>query len=239
LTEKKKTFVTFVLDETGSMEPIKDDTIGGFNRYVSGLKSSGEEFLFTLIKFDSNKHDVVHRAVPVGEVSELTAQTYRPGAMTPLIDACCKAIKATEEKVAGEDVNVAIVIQTDGYENASTEFKNTDLARLIKEKTAQGWLFTFLGAGIDAFRQAREFGIAAANVMTYDRDKSAGAFTASLRGTLSYAATGQALDASYTSQERAQTGGHMPPASSAAPQAQAQTTAEPDKEESLVEDISI
>jgi hypothetical protein len=33
-----RTLVTFLLDETGSMETIKDDTIGGFNSYLSALK---------------------------------------------------------------------------------------------------------------------------------------------------------------------------------------------------------
>lgn len=236
MTEQKKTFVTFVLDETGSMQSIKDDTIGGFNHYVGKLRSSKENFAFTLIKFDSNKHVVVHRAVPIADVAELTTESYKPGAATPLIDACYKAIKATEKRVAGEDVNVAVVIQTDGYENASTEHKNTDLARLIKEKTSEGWLFTFLGAGIDAFGQAGDIGIAPQHALTYDRDKSAGAFAAASRATCSYGLTGQSMNASYTSQEREQAGGHMPPG-------QAQTKAPAAKKEedetSLVDDISI
>ena len=48
----QRTLVTFLLDETGSMESIKDDTIGGFNSYLSTLKSSATPIDFTLIKYD-------------------------------------------------------------------------------------------------------------------------------------------------------------------------------------------
>jgi hypothetical protein len=50
---EQRTLVTFLLDETGSMASIKDDTIGGFNSYLSTLKTSGTPIDFTLIKFDS------------------------------------------------------------------------------------------------------------------------------------------------------------------------------------------
>ena len=101
---------------------------------------------------------MVHHALPVKDVPNLTPEAYIPGAATPLIDACVKSIRATEEKVQGQDKIVSIVIQTDGYENASYEFSNEDLFKLVKEKTAEGWLFTFLGAGIDAFAVASKFG---------------------------------------------------------------------------------
>ena len=49
-----RTLVTFLLDRTGSMEAIRDDTIGGFNAYLDGLKGNGEaEIDFTLVQFDS------------------------------------------------------------------------------------------------------------------------------------------------------------------------------------------
>lgn len=204
-----KTLVTFVLDETGSMQSIKDDTIGGFNSYLETLKAGKGEIRFSLVKFDSNKIERVCVDLPVKEVKPLSGETYQPGAATPLIDVCYKSIKATEEKAKKKD-NVAIVIQTDGLENASTEYTSSDLTALVKEKTEAGWSFTFIGAGIDAFSQAGKFGIAAASTMTYDRDKSAQAFAASARGTMAYAASGMAESAEFTQEERATTGGHMP-----------------------------
>src|SRR5436309_16027818 len=74
-----RTLVTFLLVETGSMESIKDDTIGGFNSYLSTLKSSTTPIDFTLIKFDIRHIEKVCVAVPVGEVKELDTTTYSPG----------------------------------------------------------------------------------------------------------------------------------------------------------------
>ena len=81
------TLVTFLLDETGSMESIKDDTIGGFNSYLGSLKAEAAPIDFTLIKFDSRRIEKVCVAVPVSQVAELTMESYQPGASTPLIDA--------------------------------------------------------------------------------------------------------------------------------------------------------
>lgn len=169
------TLVTFVLDETGSMQSIKDDTIGGFNEFLSRLKKDGPNTLFTLIKFDSNRQAVVHRAVPIQSMPELTEETYQPGAATPLIDACVKGIQEAERD-AREAMGVSIVIQTDGLENASQHYQNSDLAAMVKEKRKRGWMFTFLGAGIDAFAQAGQFGIAPEDTLRYGRDKSHAAF---------------------------------------------------------------
>jgi hypothetical protein len=35
-----RTLVTFLLDRTGSIESIRDDTIGGFNTYLDTLKAT-------------------------------------------------------------------------------------------------------------------------------------------------------------------------------------------------------
>jgi hypothetical protein len=164
-----RTLVTFLLDETGSMESIKDDTIGGFNSYLSTLKASKEPIDFTLLKFDSRRIEKVCVAVPVADVAELDGKTYRPGATTPLIDAAYKTIKAVEKSLNGSKPNVIVCIQTDGHENASTEHGWDELNALIKEKTAAGWQFNFLGTGIDAYDTGARMGVAAMNTMSTGR----------------------------------------------------------------------
>lgn len=194
-----KTLITFVLDETGSMQPIKDDTIGGFNEFLGQLRKQDADARFTLIKFDSERQAVVHRAAPLAAVPELTDETYQPGAATPLIDACMKGIE-TAEGDAGKDTRVSIVIQTDGCENASHRYRNSDLAAKVKEKENLGWMFTFLGAGMDAFAQADQFGIGAEHTMRYGRDKSMAAFRGVARRSCYFMESGEASD--FTAQER-------------------------------------
>ncbi len=42
MTKASKTIVTLILDETGSMERIRDDTIGGYNTYIDTLKDEAK-----------------------------------------------------------------------------------------------------------------------------------------------------------------------------------------------------
>lgn len=161
----QRTLVTFLLDETGSMESIKDDTIGGFNSYLDSLKSAGAAIDFTLVKFDSRRIEKVCVAVPIAQVAELNATTYTPRATTPLIDAAYKTIKAVESSLNGKSPKIVVCIQTDGHENASTEHTWDELNALIKEKTAAGWQFNFLGTGIDAYDTGARMGVAAMATM--------------------------------------------------------------------------
>jgi hypothetical protein len=127
------------------MEPIRDDTIGAFNTYLEALKT-GDEIYFTLLQFDSMSVDKVHVNEPVANIPKLTRETFVPRASTPLIDAAYETIKAVERSVSGNPATkVVICIQTDGQENASTQHSWAELNALIKEKTAAGWQFNFMG----------------------------------------------------------------------------------------------
>ncbi len=202
----KPTYATLLLDESGSMGNIKGDAIGGYNEYISTLQKTGLPFLFTLLKWDSTHQTIVHRGIPIAEVPALTNETYKPGASTPLIDVCVKGIRATEKQVENKDVNVAITIQTDGMENASVEHTMDELNQLIKEKTEKGWLFTFLGVGIDAFAQAARMGIAREHALGYQVKKIGATFGSAARAVGRYGASGRAGAARYTADERASAG---------------------------------
>jgi len=205
----KSTVVSFLLDETGSMESIKDDTIGGFNQYLDTLATDHPgKIEFTLVKFDSNKIEKVCVGVPLEQVEKLSNHNYKPGAGTPLIDAAYKTITATRELVEKRDdrPNVTVVMQTDGHENASTEHTNDDLFALIKDLTAKGWMFMFLGAGIDAYDQAGKWGISQATTVSYARANTGQTMSAAARGTSAYAGTSDPLAAACTEEERKQMG---------------------------------
>ena len=160
-SENTTKYVSFLLDETGSMKSIKEDTIGGFNEYVDTLKEDGDNIAFSLVSFNSNGTKSRYVAEPIEALAPLTNENYRPAAMTPLIDASVKIIKATAKAVKKrkDDPLVLVVIQTDGYENCSRKHTAADLAALVREKTEAGWEFVFLGAGLDAFNAARRAGV--------------------------------------------------------------------------------
>lgn len=206
----KATFVSFLLDETGSMEPIKDDTIGGFNEYVKTLGEDGADILFSLVSFNSSETRRRYVAEPIEKVAPLTAADYVPRAMTPLIDAAIKIIKATDEAVRKrvDQPNVVVVMQTDGQENVSVEYTSTDLAALVKEKEAAGWQFVFLGAGLDAFAAARRAGvdIPMDHVISYSRERSRQVFASTAKNVREFADSGSVSALGYSPAQREDAG---------------------------------
>jgi hypothetical protein len=191
----KKMYVCFILDETGSMNEVKAATISGFNEYIEGLKAdeTASGVLFSLTKFNSNKHEIVYSNVPLSFVAKLSDRNYRPESMTPLYDAIGKTI-ASMSGLEGKKQHVLFIIQTDGLENDSKEYTQKHIFDLIKEKKEKGWTFVFLGADQDAYAASSKIGISYGNTMSYD--------SVNTKDTIAYAAVN--LTRSYTSTGGAQ-----------------------------------
>lgn len=238
-----RTLVTFLLDRTGSMAPITDDTIGAFNAYLEGLQQDGDLIDFTHVQFDSVSIDKLCVAVPVKDAQKLDRNTYQPRASTPLIDAAYKTIKAVETSLAGKDAKtkVVICIQTDGHENCSIEHTWADLNALIKEKSGLGWQFNFMGCGIDAYQQGRKMGISADQTVSYDRNSVAAthaSFRASSSNTRGFA-SGQSMNTAYSAEQRRDARDAYAPAdlTSVAPIAKPKTDTKPAAKKPIVDDI--
>ena len=169
---KKTTIVNFVLDETGSMDVCRDATISGFNEYISELRKEkkGGPVRFTLTQFNSSKVETVLDHVLLKSVPELNHDTYQPAAMTPLYDAIAQTIRTTEkrEKKYKRKPAVLCIIMTDGYENASKEYTQETVFKLVKEKEDDGWTFAYLGANQDSWAVGQSIGIPKGSTITYD-----------------------------------------------------------------------
>lgn len=215
MPDPSKNAVIFILDRSGSMEAIKGNTINSFNGYLEELKQNpGTEFTF--VQFDTIGTDIIHRRVPIGEVPDLTPETFQPRGGTPLIDAAHLSIEAAKEKYTRED-RVVITILTDGHENSSVQYKMEDLHKLIKELSGWGWQFVFLGASIDVYADAGKAGIAAGATVSFDstdRRKSAGALRGMAMSTNSYLASGQSIN--FSDEEKAAVGDKFRPQTGAA-----------------------
>lgn len=209
------TLVTFLLDRTGSMQSIKDDTIGAFNSYLETLQNDKDvDIEFTFIQFDSVSLDKVCVATPVSKVEQLNHDTFQPRASTPLIDAAFKTIKAVDEQIKGKKTapKVVICIQTDGQENASKEHTWEDLNALIKEKSGLGWQFNFMGAGIDAYEQGKRMGISRGSTVSYSNDSAStrAAFAATACNTASFL-KGEALNTAFSMGQKMSAGDKFDP----------------------------
>ncbi len=161
-------YVTLILDESGSMESCVGSALAGFNQYLASLQREPAETLFTLTLFNTSKTEVRYQTVPVATVPELTLQTYRPQAGTPLYDAIgCTLAQAMRDAPA--EARKLCVILTDGLENASREYRREQVFDLIKKGEQQGWGFLYLGADHDVWTAGGDLGISGDGLVSFCR----------------------------------------------------------------------
>ena len=153
--KKNFTELIFILDKSGSMSGLENDTIGGFNSMLENQKAVDGECRITTVLFD-NSHTLLHDRIDIHAVSPMTNTEYFVGGSTALLDAIGLTINnlVSVQRNTAEDYRadkVMFVIITDGEEK-------------------YGWEFIFLGANIDAVQTAQRFGIDADRAVDYIPD---------------------------------------------------------------------
>lgn len=168
------TELVFILDRSGSMAGLEQDTIGGFNSMLEKQKKETGECFVTTVLFD---HEIMtlHDRLRLAEVPALTDSDYAVRGCTALIDAIGMTVKHIEDVhryQRPEDVpaHTLFVITTDGLENASKEYSADKVRKMIEQKKKDGWEFLFIGANIDAVGTAKGFGIDADRAVNYHAD---------------------------------------------------------------------
>lgn len=171
------TELVFILDRSGSMAGLEQDTIGGFNSMLERQKKEAGEALVSTVLFD-NESVVIHDRLPLDRVQPLTEREYFTRGCTALLDAVGMSIRHignVHKYARREDVpeKTMFIITTDGYENASRRYDYERVRRMIEhEKRKYGWEFLFLGANIDAAKEAARFGINADRAVNYKCDEA-------------------------------------------------------------------
>jgi len=170
------TELVFILDRSGSMHGLEDDTLGGFNSMLEKQKKEeGEAYVSTVLFNDHST--VIHDRVDIRKVEPMTREQYQVYGCTALLDAVGGAIRHIgniHKYARKEDVpdKTLFVIITDGMENASHEYSLSKVKKMIeKEKEKYGWEFLFLGANIDAVSTARGLGISEDRAVKYCCDE--------------------------------------------------------------------
>lgn len=147
--------IILILDESGSMDSIRKDIIGSFNKFIreqQQLKVSDKTSV-TFIKFNDEITNIFEKE-PLSKVKEIGLDDYTPNGCTALNDAIGTMIdKFSDEK------NVCFVVITDGEENASKKYTGILIREKIDGKKEKGWNFIYLSSDLKTATQGTCLGV--------------------------------------------------------------------------------
>lgn len=161
--------LVILVDRSGSMRAVKDDTEGGLRAFLDAQRDVPGETRVTLRRFD-HEHETLYTGIPL---EEAPAFELKPRGWTALLDAIGSSVAETDDHIASlpegdRPDEVVLVVLTDGAENASKEWKHSQIKTLLKAKQDAGWTVVFLGADQDAITVAAGMGISRDTSLAYD-----------------------------------------------------------------------
>jgi len=172
MTDKNYTHITVLIDSSGSMASLANDTRGGFNTFLAEQKAVKGKATLTVCKF-STGYEVLTEMADIQMVAPLTEATYSPGGGTALLDAMGRCISSLGVALADlpekkRPSKIMFLVITDGEENSSHEYSKAKIASMVslQEKTYK-WNFVYLGANVDSFAESASLGMRSSNALNY------------------------------------------------------------------------
>jgi hypothetical protein len=133
--------VYLLLDRSGSMATLWEEAINSINAYVKELPKAANVYLAA---FDNDY--VVLRNTTVKNWKPINSDEISPRGSTRLFDSAARIMYRAIDDNADKSV---IVVMTDGEENASQNFKQTDVKTIVNVVDSKKWELIFLGANFD------------------------------------------------------------------------------------------
>lgn len=208
MNDEPTTYVLLITDKSGSMYGLADDVRGGYNSYMHSLQADTDaSYRVTSVLFssrsagDDDGFTVLCAGARPADVPRLDAHSYQPAGTTALLDAIGKTIATFEAQTTlGRADRVLLVVQTDGQENASTEYTRETVGKMIADREAGGqWAAIFMGAGPDTWRQAGGMGFGSSLSYAADAGGVADSYAGMAAATRSYSRGGTRSEAAFAS----------------------------------------
>jgi hypothetical protein len=162
-----------ILDESGSMNSIKETIISGFNELVETVKGIAQKYpeqehFISMVSFNSLDFKELHLMDPVNKLHRINSDSYEPSATTPLYDAMGSSITKLDHSLKEiKNKDVLVTLLTDGMENASKEYSHEAIKRLVGEKKKAGWTFTYIGTDHDI--EQVSYSLSIDNYISFDK----------------------------------------------------------------------
>lgn len=164
---KGTTHLAAILDRSGSMAPLIDEMISGYNHWLAQQQALPGAALLTTTIFDTAFDLVGAAATPVKQAPLLTSEVYFARYGTALNDAVGKTVSAMKDAVKETD-RALVLIVTDGQENSSREWSSDQVKKLITELEGNGnWSFAYLSSAPSAWADAKVVGTQSGSTLTY------------------------------------------------------------------------
>lgn len=149
-----------LLDRSGSMSTLWAEAIGSVNTYVQNLVKEKVPTRVTLAVFDTGPDGnldftILRESARPEDWRNVSTVEVTPRNMTPLNDATGRLVNMA---LAGNYEKAAIIIMTDGAENASRELSVAQAKALLDQCRNKNWQVIFLGANFDNASQAKGYG---------------------------------------------------------------------------------
>lgn len=147
--------IIMIIDESGSMNNIKDNMLKSINSLITEQKQVKERpTTFTVVKFNN----VINRVIKnknLNDINLLKNTDYLPSGTTSLYDAIGDTINWFKN-----EKNVLMVIITDGMDNASKKYTKKQILSLIEQKKMyNNWSYVYLSCDLSTENQGNDLGL--------------------------------------------------------------------------------
>jgi len=191
-----------LLDRSGSMSSRWEETISAVNNYATTLAKEAPDASLTVATFDTPAagiaFEVIRSDQKCSDWKAIGVIEASPRGYTPLFDAIARLMGLAEAAAPDQG---AIVVVTDGAENASRETTREGAKAAFDRARAKGWQVVFLGADFDAFGEASSVGTMPAQTLNATKGNLGATMGIMAASTARYMATGATMDWSQSDRD--------------------------------------
>ena len=170
MTNKITTYAIWIGDRSGSMFPLEQAHMDGYNNLIDEQINNDNlgEFYLSTIRFDDTA-EYLHKMIPIKEVTKADNTTFQGRGSTALYDAIGLGLEYMLELYNEEQKNTRYVvfIMTDGYENRSTKYTKNTIHDLIEQCKQKDISVKYMGANQNAEKTGSVIGIEKEQCVTF------------------------------------------------------------------------